>query len=684
MLPAAAFRLGIAFAVALALLGLVARPAAASARVCADGVARVVIEESSSRRFDGVQASVRAAQSAWAGSLRVSDGLVVVVAIGNLRHTYAAVTFSPDARGGRWVAAVAWRRGGVEEAHRVRRGPTVAVWRAGRPHLLRVVRNRASDRWSIGIDGRVIVDVLLEGSSSGLPQPRVEMTAEGDGSCRSRTVLRFTEVRVRRAGSVSWRPFPSDSMDVASAGYRLERGGDTAFVVGPGTTETTLWLQLFLAEGAVAMGVALILFFVWGWLPLGVLRRGRRSPSRDFGLTLRLALALLVIFVYGATGSIALAALAAFAELAAALVLPALAQAAALLSWRPRLPNARESRELLPMLERLAAFADLPTPRLLLSATPVPEALTIGRGRAATVIVTETLLARLDTAELEAVLAHELAHIGNGDAYVVTLLSLPMNLVGVFLRPIVNLPDRFGNSFVRWVLFGLLSIGIAGLLFLVWIPWALAGLVVSAISRYREYVADEAAALISSPAAVMSALLTISDELRRIPARDLREAAAMNAFFAVPIASGRNGFSLDPARLFPSHPSLERRLTRLAETARRLGRPGEDEAPQAPIQTAPPATRRNLAATVSCLAATVSTLLLFALNPFGGGGAAASLLVFASGIGLVLAFYAVGRAQAGAAGFARASLGLALFLLPWLLAVDGALSYFVAVFLHLA
>jgi heat shock protein HtpX len=693
----AAVRLGIASAAAVMLLALAPVDASASARLCAKGVSVVGVEERSGTRFDGVQAKVMA-QSPTAEPRRGGDGLAVVVAIGDLQNTYVALMLSPDRRGDRWVAGVAWRRAGVEESHWVRRGSTFAVWRARQPHLLRIAREEAADRWSIGIDGRAIVDVPLEGSSGGLSRPRVESTVgEGDGSCSSTTVLRFADVRARPADSAAWRPFPNNSVDVESPGYRLDRHGPTSFVVGPGTAGTTLWLRLFLVEGAVAVGVALVLFFLWGWAPLRRFGGGRRYPRRDRGLTLRLGLALfflallympfcalLVILVYGATGSVAAAALAALGELALALSLPAFAQVVAVLRWRPRLPLEGEAREPRALLERLAALADVPTPRLALSAASVPEALTIGRPGAATIIVTETLLERLDSAELEAVLAHELAHIANADAYVVTLLSLPMNVVGVFVRPIVNLPDRFTNRFLRWTLFGVLSVGVASLLFLVWIPWALAGLIVSTVSRYREYVADQGAALISSPAAVMSALLTISDELRRIPARDLREAACMNAFFVVPTPSSRGGFSLDPARLFPSHPPLERRLARLAETARRLGRPDDGIAPYRPIEAVPPARRRNLAASVSFLAAILSTLLLFALNPFAGNGAAAPLLVFASGIGLVGAFYAVGRAQAGAAGLVRASVGLALFLLPWLLAVDGALSYFVAVFLHLA
>jgi heat shock protein HtpX len=91
------------------------------------------------------------------------------------------------------------------------------------------------------------------------------------------------------------------------------------------------------------------------------------------------------------------------------------------------------------------------------------------------------------------------------------------------------------------------------------------------ISRYREYAADRGAAVITgAPEYLMSALQKIASRITQIPQRDLREVAGMNAFFIVP-TSVKRGF----AELFMTHPPLEKRLARLAEISRQMGRPVE-------------------------------------------------------------------------------------------------------------
>jgi heat shock protein HtpX len=89
------------------------------------------------------------------------------------------------------------------------------------------------------------------------------------------------------------------------------------------------------------------------------------------------------------------------------------------------------------------------------------------------------------------------------------------------------------------------------------------------ISRYREYAADRGAAMITgAPENLMSALQRIASNMVQIPQRDLREVQGMNAFFIVP-TNVRSSF----AELFMTHPPLEKRLARLAEIAREMGRP---------------------------------------------------------------------------------------------------------------
>jgi heat shock protein HtpX len=97
------------------------------------------------------------------------------------------------------------------------------------------------------------------------------------------------------------------------------------------------------------------------------------------------------------------------------------------------------------------------------------------------------------------------------------------------------------------------------------ISWVL----ILTISRYREYVADRGAAVLTgAPEQLMSALQKIASDILRIPQRDLREVAGMNAFFIVPTNLKRSF-----GELFMTHPPLEKRLARLSQIAAEMGRP---------------------------------------------------------------------------------------------------------------
>jgi heat shock protein HtpX len=101
------------------------------------------------------------------------------------------------------------------------------------------------------------------------------------------------------------------------------------------------------------------------------------------------------------------------------------------------------------------------------------------------------------------------------------------------------------------------------------VTYALSYILIRAISRYREYAADRGSALITgAPEYLMSALQKISSQMTQIPQRDLREVQAMNAFFIIP-TNVKSAFG----ELFQTHPPVEKRLARLAEIAREMGRP---------------------------------------------------------------------------------------------------------------
>ena len=101
------------------------------------------------------------------------------------------------------------------------------------------------------------------------------------------------------------------------------------------------------------------------------------------------------------------------------------------------------------------------------------------------------------------------------------------------------------------------------------VTYALSYILIRTISRYREYVADRGAAVLTgAPENLMSALQKIASGMATIPQRDLREVSAMNAFFIVP-TNLKSAFG----ELFHTHPPLEKRLRALAEIAREMGRP---------------------------------------------------------------------------------------------------------------
>jgi heat shock protein HtpX len=224
-----------------------------------------------------------------------------------------------------------------------------------------------------------------------------------------------------------------------------------------------------------------------------------------------------------------------------------------------------QAPELHDMVERLCAMADLPKPRIAVIPTDVPNAFATGRSpKHAVVAVTEGLWYRLDKPEIEGVLAHELSHIGNRDVAIMTISSFFAMLAALLMR--MGLwGGMFGGDRNRdggtpvWLIMFLVSM----------ITYVISYVLILMISRYREYAADRGAAIITgAPENLMSALQRIASNITQIPQRDLREVQGMNAFFIVP-----TNVKKATAEMFMTHPPLEKRLARLAEIAREMGRP---------------------------------------------------------------------------------------------------------------
>ena len=212
------------------------------------------------------------------------------------------------------------------------------------------------------------------------------------------------------------------------------------------------------------------------------------------------------------------------------------------------------------LVERIVARNNLPKPRIAVINTQMPNAFATGKTpKSSIVAVTTGLMNTLDTEELEGVIGHELSHIKNRDVLVLTLASL-FSTVAWYLMQFSFYGGYYGGGG-----FGRRdsrdSGGMVLILLVAVITWFVSFLIIRAISRYREFVADRDGALMTGkPVKLANALLKISGTMKRIPTRDLRQMEGMNAFFIVPAISGSS-----IANLFATHPPIEQRVRKLME-----------------------------------------------------------------------------------------------------------------------
>jgi heat shock protein HtpX len=214
-----------------------------------------------------------------------------------------------------------------------------------------------------------------------------------------------------------------------------------------------------------------------------------------------------------------------------------------------------DAPELHAIVERLCVLADLPKPRIVVEPERQPNSWVVSVGREHTSLhLTEGLLARLRPSELEAVIAHELAHVAHRDAMVMTVVGGPgAALLGGGARIL-----RHGGI---WFV----SIGGIAAMAIGWVS----SVGTRALSRYREFAADAGAvALTGNPAALASALIAVSEGLLAMPERDLRAAAARDAFHLLPVSRAKSPDRMPP--LPATHPSLKARIARLERIEARL------------------------------------------------------------------------------------------------------------------
>jgi heat shock protein HtpX len=226
-----------------------------------------------------------------------------------------------------------------------------------------------------------------------------------------------------------------------------------------------------------------------------------------------------------------------------------------------RMTNARqvtkqEAPQLYTIVENLSITAGLPMPKVYVVDDAAPNAFATGRNpEHAVVAATTGLLNILDKNELEGVIAHELAHVGNRDMLVMTVAVVLAGFVAIvadmFSRALMFGGDRENRNPV------FLIIGIVGIILA---PIA-AQLMQMAISRRREYLADATGALLTRyPEGLASALEKISGAAR--PMKSASHATA-HLFISDPFAGGKPSLWQRVGGLFHTHPPAAERIARL-------------------------------------------------------------------------------------------------------------------------
>ena len=217
-----------------------------------------------------------------------------------------------------------------------------------------------------------------------------------------------------------------------------------------------------------------------------------------------------------------------------------------------------EAPEIHQMVADLAQKAGIPKPRVYLIPTETPNAFATGRNpEHAVVAVTQGIVRLLQPDELKGVLGHELGHVRNRDILIgsvaATLAGVVMMLASIARFAAIfgiggSDDDRGGGNIIGLILMSILA------------PLA-AMLIQMAVSRSREYLADETGArLAGNPRSLASALEKLANASKRMPMQDAKPATA-HMFTVNPLSGG------GLASWFSTHPPTEERVRRLRTMA---------------------------------------------------------------------------------------------------------------------
>ncbi|MDP8957447.1 MAG: zinc metalloprotease HtpX [Actinomycetota bacterium] len=236
----------------------------------------------------------------------------------------------------------------------------------------------------------------------------------------------------------------------------------------------------------------------------------------------------------------------------------------ALATTRSKPVTESEAPQLYRTVRELATERDMPMPRIYISDMVQPNAFATGRNpQNSAVSVTRGIMEILNERELRGVLAHELSHVSNRDILIGTIAAG----IGMAITFVTRMAFWFGG--------GLGSSDDEGgvnplvmLLAFILAPIA-AFLIQAAVSRSREYQADESGAFLSrDPDALASALRKIELASQQVPVPASVTPAQAHLFIVNPF-KGRQA-AANFARLFSTHPPTEDRIERLHEIARQL------------------------------------------------------------------------------------------------------------------
>ncbi len=210
------------------------------------------------------------------------------------------------------------------------------------------------------------------------------------------------------------------------------------------------------------------------------------------------------------------------------------------------------------LADRLAQQYNVPKPRVYVSPDPSPNAFATGRNpNHAAICVNQGLLQILDEEELYGVLAHEFAHVRNRDILISSVVAVLAGAI-TLIANVLQWGMWFGGSREERDN----PLGIVGVLAAVILAPIAATLIQLAVSRSREYQADETGAHVShDPLALASALRKLERSSQVMPSP-----VAQPAFAHLYIVNPLSGQTF--ANLFSTHPPLEERIARLERMAR--------------------------------------------------------------------------------------------------------------------